>query len=130
MFSVYLFDEPGQINYPAAFQVFRYGDVGIIYTIQGPKFYDIVTGDAPDGGTVFAQIFRELEVTRLQGYVSRAHLVLMRRRFKHLAHVEVLFTGMMNGETMYWVDLQAKVVDLPVQLDLPLDGPVQEQSGP
>lgn len=99
--SVVLFKEPGDVNYIASCQVFIYGDVGLMYSINGSSFYDYWKDN-------FSKLLKELNVTSFQGYVTKAHARLMKIALRSVATVEVLWEGEMKGEGMVWVCAKEK----------------------
>ena len=97
-YSVVVFDEHAPVNYVASCQVFVYGDVGCMYTINGKRFYDALA----DRVTV-QNLMRDLGVKTLEGYVTPAHSRLMKFALRRAATVEEVHTGMMAGHEMVWV---------------------------
>ncbi len=94
--SVIVFEDQADINYCASCQVFLYGDVGLMYGINGVKFYELMAEQGP-------QVMAELGVKTLEGYVTKAHARLMRIAVKRVADVTVRHEGMMAGHPMVWV---------------------------
>lgn len=93
--SVLVFDKD-EINYTASCQVFTYGDVGLMYGINGRKFYELMAEQGP-------QVMEQLGVKSLEGYITKAHARLMRIALKKVATLDIAHTGMCAGHEMVWV---------------------------
>lgn len=105
--TVLVFDDGDPLNYVASCQVWKYGDKGIMHTINGNRFYELM---AELGGDVLER----LGVETLEGYVTPAHARLMRIALKRVATVSVAHRGRMAGHDMVWVVIRPSgtIVDL------------------
>jgi hypothetical protein len=99
--SVLVFEDGEDVNYVASCQVFLYGDVGLMYGLNGRKFYELM---AVKG----AQIMAQLGVKMLEGYLTPAHARLMRIALNRIADVTEAHEGMMAGQVMVWVVITPK----------------------
>lgn len=102
--SVAIFDRSAanQINYTASCNVFLYGDVGCMYTINGSQFYAALAEPGQ-----LAALMASLGVKTLEGYVTPAHARLMRAALRRVAHVVIRSEGEMAGHNMVWVVVTA-----------------------
>ena len=100
VFSVRIYGERNRDDHVSSFQCFKYGDVGLAYAITGAGFYGLLP-------TLIGKIFRELQVSSLQGYVTKAHHRAMAFKLRGLATVAVLWTGRCAGREMLWVKVTA-----------------------
>jgi hypothetical protein len=100
--SVLVFDDEST-EYCASCQVFKYGDRGFMYNINGRQFYELWR----EPGTLKDLLFR-LGVGSLEGYVTEAHARLMRAALRHVGAVTIESHGTMNGHPMVWVVVKAK----------------------
>lgn len=101
--SVVIYDEDHPVNYIAVCQVFCYGDVGLMFSINGPRFYDAMTRDG-----AFNNLLERLELRTLEGYVTPSHARLMKYALRRVAVVEEIHPGRMAGHDMVWVKVSAK----------------------
>lgn len=88
-------DDP---NYPASCSVFKYGDRGFMYAINGRRFYEHFGKPGE-----LLRLCEELAVARLDGYVTYEHECAMRAYLRRSATVERDAIGMMDGKEMPWV---------------------------
>lgn len=88
----------GSPNYPASCSVFRYGDRGFIYGLNGRAFYAYFG----QPGKV-TEVMAELGVRTLEGYVTAAHERAMRTGLRRSATVERTHEGTMDGRPMVWI---------------------------
>lgn len=102
-YSVVVFDGPDSVNYVSSCQVFRYGDVGCMYTINGGRFYDALADRA-----MLETLMGNMGVSTLEGYVTKSHARLMRIMLRDSATVEIRHTGQMAGHEMVWVVVRLK----------------------
>lgn len=102
--SVLVFENEADVNYVASCQVFQYGDVGIMYGINGRKFYELM---AVHG----AQVMAQLRVKSLEGYITPSHARLMRIALRRVADVTEAHEGMMAGHHMVWIVIKPKGSD-------------------
>jgi len=99
-YSVRVYENEGDINYTASCQVFVYGDVGLMYSINGRDFYRAFSQGI--------EKLREKGLKTLEGYVSDAHVKLLKRVLKE--RVSVPKRGMMAGREMPWVVVNLEVL--------------------
>lgn len=95
-YAVRLYDGRNPDDYRSSFQVFKYGDVGMAFSITGPGFYAMIRSLLP-------QVFADLQITSLQGYVTPAHRRAMAFLLRGVADVSVLWPGRCAGRDMVWV---------------------------
>lgn len=98
--SLVIFDRDGA-NYTASAQVCKDGDRGLMFAINGRRFYDALQTDLP-------AIMAGLEVSSLEGYVVPGHSRLMARALRRVGKVDITGRGVMNAHPMDWVVVTAK----------------------
>lgn len=101
--SVVVFDEHNPVNYIVSCQIFTYGDVGLIFTLNGQRFYDCFGRPG-----VLQKLFDDLGILTLEGYVTPAHARLMAFASRRVANVEETRRGRMAGHEMIWVRITCK----------------------
>jgi len=101
--SVVIYDELHPVNYFSSCQIFQYGDIGLMFTINGPRFYDAMA--APGA---LSNLLTRLGIVALEGYVTPSHARLMRFALRRVATVEDLHPGAMAGHEMVWVRVRVK----------------------
>lgn len=106
--SVLIFKDHSEINYVSSCQIFTYGDVGIMYGINGHQFYELMSKQGLD-------VMNEIGVTTLQGYVTAKHARLMRMALRDIATVTEAHRGMMAGHEMIWMIIKAKVAGISLE---------------
>ena len=98
--SVMLYDED-PVNYAASCQVFIYGDRGFMYSITGNRgFYRLWQNPVAT-----KDLFKQLNVRTLEGYVSIAHARLMRAILKNFCLVRFVHEGIMADRPLFWVEV-------------------------
>ena len=102
VYAVRLYDSNNSTDYTSSFQCFKYGDVGMAYAITGAGFYRLLPSMLP-------KILLSLQVSSLQGYVTKAHHRVMASRLKHIADVSILWTGVCANREMVWVRVSLRV---------------------
>lgn len=98
MYSVAIYDDNHPVNYFATCQVFVYGDLGLMFAIIGPRFYDALANRER-----LTALMGRLGVRTLEGYVVPGHARLMKFMLRRIATVDILHTGEMAGHAMSWV---------------------------
>lgn len=102
-FSVRVYDQD-DVNYDSSCQVFRYGDRGFMYSINGDHgFYKMWVKPG-----ALTSLLAQLKVRTLEGYVTRAHARLMRLALRGVGRVEIVHEGGMAGREMVWVCVRDK----------------------
>lgn len=120
--SVLAFDDEDPTNYVASVQVFKYGDKGIMYNLNGVRFYELLAEHGP-------AILKQLNVDTMEGYVTPSHARLIRAALRTMATVGLVHRGTMEGNEMVWISIRKKVppkgsiedIDPNVTLDIRLD---------
>lgn len=103
MTSLMVYDDPDATNYVASANVFICGDVGIIFTLNGSRFYEQFADQIKARA-----LFESLGVTSLHGYVSDNHLRLIKASLRRSASVQTLWRGTMAGREMPWIRITLK----------------------
>lgn len=80
-----------------------HGDVGVMESIQGEKFYAAMGADG-----WYRELIAHLGVKTLEGYATEAHFRLLRIALRHMASVEIKHRGMMAGREMVWLVVKPK----------------------
>jgi len=104
--SVVIYDDSHPLNYIASCQIFCNGDVGIMFTINGQRFYDALTKPG-----VLSSLFTSLGIVSLEGYVVPSHARLMKFAARKVADVEEMHMGKMLGHDMIWVKVTNKDIN-------------------
>lgn len=94
--TVLLFPKDGDLNPTSSFQVMRVGDRGMIHSLLGGGFYDLLSqeGLAP---------FRDMGVKYVYAAVSPAHLRLMRKGMPKTIAIEEQGMCEINGHMLHWI---------------------------
>jgi len=81
--------------------VLKYGDVGIMWDIRGEDFYKF-------GKDCLREAYERLDIDRLEGYISLAHVRLMERMLRDVAIVRQMHPGLYHGKPSMWVSVELR----------------------
>jgi hypothetical protein len=93
-------------NYSACSQVCIDGSRGLMFSIIGAGFYEVLSEDLPS-------ILADSGLTSLEGYMVAGHSRLMRRQMRKVGEVSSGGMGVMNGCEMEWVVVRSLAQALP-----------------
>lgn len=88
-----------QDNYDSSAQIFLNGDMGVIYGLNGTKFYEYIRKN-------IKQLFAGIGVEFLLAYVRASHMRLMKRALDGICTVEVMRKGKMAKRNMVLVMIE------------------------
>lgn len=103
-YSVLIYEDNTD-RYTSSFQVFVIGDRGFMYTLNGHGFYSCFQNIDK-----INQLFEELNVNSIEGYLTPEHLKVMKRKLKDVISLEEIDIGEINGFPMVWVLVKKRKV--------------------
>jgi len=99
--SVLIYEKDNDENYSSSCQIFCCGDKGIVFSIIGELFYKVALERIED-------LFKELNINVLEGYMRKSHTRLIRMKLKDKIVYGTRGMGEMAGHQMIWVVIQLK----------------------